>query len=1272
MGDTMADPTYKQLQSAVLKGARHTRVAGLQGLSVAITALDMARHRPVVLLARSAESADALVRDLRAVAGETDAGDILLLPLDERTPYHASSPDPLVVMRRAATLYRLAEGMPFRVLVLAPEAASTKMLGQADIAAMGDLLMEEVDIDRTALIEKLTVGGYNRVNMIEDPGTFAVRGSIIDIFWPGERLPVRIDLFGDTIDSIRTFDPSNQRAGKRLEHYQFGPAREVCLIKERTGRGKQALRDLADDIEFPTKKLRGMLEDLDNGIPFFGIEGLLPAFHETLTTPLELVRQAYGKDKVTVVLEDALTFGEHLRAHRANYDSHFETALGRGDLCFALDSFLAPPDAVMAELERHVRVDLLDFAVEGDGGPTPLEIAAPGTNRLRDEIVAETTKRDVEPADENAPSRLLLPLANKLRQARRDGIVCLLPVSTLGGTERLRELLAPHSLQVRPLKKAPDLTNPTAADALRETSVHAYTYVGTPVAPARGGALPMRGMLVIAEDEIFGKRARRTIKTGKKKGFGTSLADLAEGDFVVHVDHGVGVFQGLTRLNVRGVEQDFVLLTYAGDDKLFMPVHRINLIQRYAGGEAKAPRIDKLGGTGWQSKKKKVQAAVLAMAQDLLNLYARRELKKRTPYKAPEAAYWEFEANFPFETTPDQQKAIDDVLGDLQSERPMDRLICGDVGYGKTEVAMRAAMMAVMDGRQVGVLAPTTVLAQQHYLNFKERFEHTGAVVEVISRFQTAGEVRKVLARAKEGKVDVLIGTHRLLSTDVGFKNLGIVVVDEEQRFGVKAKEKLKKMRTEVDMLTMSATPIPRTLQMGFFGVRDLSLIETPPVDRRAIRTSITKFDDEVIREAILRELGRGGQVYFVHNRVRSIEATADYLRRVVPEARVEVAHGQMEPKQLEDVMVRFMKHEFNVLLCTTIIETGIDVPSANTMFIDHADDFGLSQLYQLRGRIGRSKERAFAYLLVPTSTEHLTPIAKKRLEILHKFSDLGAGFKVAQHDLELRGAGDLLGKSQSGHVAAVGFDLYAELLKEAVEDLKGRQHDDTPDPDVELPVRALIPDKYVVDLHERLSMYQRLAVAKDGEAVFDVIGAMGDTYGEVPPEVTALGHVMVLKMRLREMAALKLELGAPLAPKAPPKPVPTSGRGLPQKPGLRGRGRMPVRQPRRVVATKKAAAPAPKVAAENAPEPPPRVVVSLGDQTKLDPAAIMAWVAASGGQVKLTPTGKFVYAPTENEWFAHNHDVIRLCRDVLTKLAERALKKPAGDGGTSSTPAAG
>ncbi|MCP4504339.1 MAG: transcription-repair coupling factor [Deltaproteobacteria bacterium] len=1199
------------LDEHVRKGSSSTRVHGLAGISIAHTVLDFAQHRPVVLLARSIQAAEEHLRDLRALAGQKRSTGILSLHADERTPYHTSSPDPLLVMERTATLYKIATDASFEVLVLPPEAAFTRSLPFEALQEMGEWLVEGTELDRDAVLEKLALGGYTRVNTVEDPGTFALRGSILDIFWPGERMPVRIDLFGEEIDSIRHFDPATQRATDELEEFSFGPVKEVHLTDAASKRAKQRLRDLADDTEFPTRKLKELLADIDNRIPFFGIEGLLPAFFERIQTPLEFLEQGLKQD-FTLVLDDKDAIAATAKGIGRHYRDLHRSALDRGDLCFPVEEFLVDEDKLESHLPKCTQVEFLSLVIQ-DGSDEPLHVDCPATLDIRKDILKQSMGRDDETAP--TPKSLLAPLAQKIRQLHKNGYTVLLPTRALGGVERLTELLKGHALQIRHVKPAPDLMSTSLREDFYHETVHAWCFVSSPTDPARGGLLPHRKVAYIVEDEIFGKRARRSGSSGKKKGFKTTLADLEEGDFIVHVDHGIGEYHGMTRLNLRGVEGDYILLTYAGEDKLYLPVHRINQIQRYSGAEGKKPRIDKLGGTSWSTSKSKVKKAVLAMAHELLNLYAKRELSNRSAFGMPDENYLQFETDFAFEATPDQQKAIDDVVSDMTSDKPMDRLICGDVGYGKTEVGMRGAMLAVNSERQVALLAPTTVLAQQHYLTFKERFRSIPVNIEVISRFRKPKEVKEVIQKAKEGKVDILIGTHRILSTDVGFKNLGLVIVDEEQRFGVKAKEALKKLRASVDLITMTATPIPRTLQMGFFGIRDMSVIETPPVDRRAIRTEVMRFDDDVIREAMLRELNRGGQIYFVHNRVRSIEAMRDYLTRLVPEARIGVGHGQMEEKGLEEVMMKFMKHEINVLLCTTIIETGIDVPTANTMFIDHADEFGLSQLYQLRGRVGRSKERAFAYMLIPGTEERLTPVARKRLEVLQRFSELGAGFKVAQHDLELRGAGDLLGKGQHGHVTTVGYDLYADLLKEAVEQLKGRAHDDAPEPDINLPIKALLPDRYIRDIHERLSMYQRFAAAEDGEAIYDVVGEMSEKFGEPPPEAIALADVMVLKLSLKRLAARALDLGAPAGSPAGTPPISDD---------------------------------------ENAP--PPRVVISLGDNAKLDPKKVLAMTQAKDTRFKLTPSMKLVYHPSDEEWRAVANQAIPLCRDLLRRIIDAAL----------------
>jgi transcription-repair coupling factor (superfamily II helicase) len=591
---------------------------------------------------------------------------------------------------------------------------------------------------------------------------------------------------------------------------------------------------------------------------------------------------------------------------------------------------------------------------------------------------------------------------------------------------------------------------------------------------------------------------------------------------VVHADYGIGRYLGLVHLQTGGVEGDFLHLEYAGEDRLYLPVERIEKVQKYL-ADGGTPRLDRMGSGAWEKAKLRARATIEELARDLLQVQARRQLAKGFSYSPPDRLFREFEAAFPYEETPDQLEAIEAVLGDMTSPRPVDRLICGDVGYGKTEVAIRAAFKAVLDGRQVAVLVPTTVLARQHLETFRQRFADYPVVVEMLSRFRTPAEQKRIIERTVAGQVDILIGTHRLLQRDLHFKNLGLIVVDEEQRFGVTHKERLKKMRAEVDVMTLTATPIPRTLHMSLAGLRDLSIIDTPPVDRQAIRTYVTRFDDDLIREAILRELRRGGQVYFVHNRVQSIDGIADFLRRLVPQARIGVGHGQMPEKELERVMLEFIEGQTNLLVCTTIIENGIDIPPANTIIINRADCFGLAQLYQLRGRVGRSHQRAYAYLLIPGEGV-LTRDARERLKVLQEQSELGAGFRIARHDLELRGAGDLLGDRQAGQVAAIGFEMYTELLEETILELQGQQREARIDPEIRLGLSAYLPEEYVADPNQRLVMYRKLAAAQDDVDIYQTAEELRDRYGELPPPAVLLLEVMKLRVLMKQLLVAAAE----------------------------------------------------------------------------------------------------------------------------------------------------
>jgi transcription-repair coupling factor (superfamily II helicase) len=683
-----------------------------------------------------------------------------------------------------------------------------------------------------------------------------------------------------------------------------------------------------------------------------------------------------------------------------------------------------------------------------------------------------------------------------------------LPCSNLHAAERLQEMLENHGLRPNFSPKPFSVWTPADSSGWHGTLVLGNLH--------RGFSFPKAGLTIITESELFGeKRPRKRPAIPLRDHALAAFSELQLEDYVVHSDHGIGIYRGLLKLTLGEEEHDFLLIEYQGGDKLYLPVYRLNLVQKYAGGGENGPRLDKLGGTSWERSKTRVRKSLRELAEELVKLYATRTVLKGYVFPPADEIYREFEASFEYEETPDQLQAIAEVQKDMGGEKAMDRLVCGDVGFGKTEVALRAAFRAMMAGKQVAVLVPTTVLAQQHYQTFSRRFSSYPFRVEMLSRFRSPAEQKKIIQDLLKGKVDLVIGTHRLLQKDLVFKDLGLLVVDEEHRFGVTHKEKLKQLRANVDALTLTATPIPRTLQMSLTGIRDLSVIETPPEERQSIRTYVTEFDEEIIRDAVRRELRRGGQVFFVHNRVQSIEAMGRLLRKLVPEARIGIAHGQMAERDLEQMMLSFVKKEVDLLLTTTIIESGLDFPSANTILINRADKLGLAQMYQLRGRVGRSNERAYAYLLVP-GLAALTSDARKRLEALQEVTELGSGMKLALHDLEIRGAGALLGDAQSGHVAAVGYDMYLQILEEAVQEMKGEEVVPEVEPEMDLPLPALIPSDYLDDIHQRLIFYRRLASARSDQDLEEVREELRDRYGPFPSSLENLLQLMDLKLLLK------------------------------------------------------------------------------------------------------------------------------------------------------------
>jgi transcription-repair coupling factor (superfamily II helicase) len=1108
-------------------GAGRIDVAGVRGCAGAAVAAAVARAgRRVVLVTadiesarRVAEDVGFLVRGARdedpVAAEDTGEGDVLVFASSETAPRADVSPDRRAAMSRMATLYHLAHDRPWRVLVVSAGALVRKVVPRAALAARADRIAVETEVDRDRLVRALAESGYLRVPVVEDPGTFAVRGALIDVWPPSTESPVRVELYGDLVLSLKPFDAIDQKTKKdapETRSLALPPVREAILDAPTVARARASVTQLAEAIDWPTTKTRALVEDVVNGRAFFGAEGFLPAYYEALDPLLD-----YVASDVAVLIEDpqAVT-----RALREELERAEAPASGPA---FAVDAFYRTEAEAARSLESRAVVALHRTAVAGAPGEgmaafetatSPMDLASSSHDDL-----ARAVKAARATQGKRAPFG---PLVRRIVNWRAHGLRVWIAARAQTQAERIVTLLR-H--QGTPCQAR---LTPFDSQWLDEPIESVVVVVG----PLRRGAvLVADGLVLVTEEEIFGSRAHRRRErkadADPARPLLEDLRNLAPGDFVVHVEHGIGRYQGLVHKAIPGGHAvDLIAIEYAAGDKLYLPVWRLNQLAKHLGAEGGAPKLDRLGGGTFARTKARVAREVRKMADELLRVHAERQAMTGDPLPGPDDDYRAFEATFPYEETADQARAVDDVNRDLEAAHPMDRLVCGDVGFGKTEVALRAGFRTAMAGRQVAMLCPTTVLAQQHFRTFEARVSGYPLTIRAMSRFQTKREHDETLKGLKEGKVDVVVGTHRLLSKDVHFKRLGLLVVDEEQRFGVAAKERIKQIRAQVDVLTLTATPIPRTLQMAVTGLRDLSLITTPPVDRRAVRTIVTRWDDHVVREAVTRELARGGQCFYVYNRIDKLYEKAQRLQELVPGARIAVAHGQMSETSLEETMLDFVDGRFDVLVATAIVESGLDIPRANTMIIDRSDLFGLAQLYQLRGRVGRSKERAYCYLVVPPA-EAMTDEARSRIEALERHTELGSGFQIASLDLELRGAGDLLGAEQSGNVASVGFDLFCRMLDEAVHEMRGEEVVHDVDPELSVDVEALLPDDYVADVGVRLSFYKRLASAIDESHVSEIAVEIEDRYGAPPEEARRLVKLMALKTELRRLRVLGCEASA-------------------------------------------------------------------------------------------------------------------------------------------------
>ena len=1099
---------------------------GVVGASPGATALALRAMRridpgrPLVVVTRSLETARALESDLRFALGPSV--ERILYDPGEQTPWADLAPDRRAAHHRLASLYRLGDAdAPPPITIVPASALIRKVVPATQVRARAITVCPGDERDRDELLRDLIDAGYIRSPLVEDPGSLSVRGALLDVWPPGRNEPVRVELDGDEVVSLKPFDPESQRSLGKLDRLSLVPAREAPMDRAAVSRAREMLRDLCDAVDWPSSKTRQLIDDLAGGRSFFGAEGFLPTFTELAPLVAQLPEDA------VLLIEEPSAVAEAVAEEQDRAERDVAAKAQKPHL--PLEAFYVEDDELDAWLEGRRCVALNQNPVLGGA-----DRALSALGYVDDQTPSIATHDQQELSRAIAAARAgaghgasLDPLLERVEALQRAGLRVIFTARATTQAERLGLMLQNREVAVEVVLDADAVDRFLSRPSSLEEAQTAIVLVG-PL--ARGVKAPGEGLSLITEEEVFGSRShRRKAKVPGKRRTQQLLEDLrslAVGEYVVHVDHGIGRYEGLIHRDVAGHTVDLLVVAYAGGDKLYLPVYRLNQVHKFRGGGEAAPKLDRLGGQTFARTKSKTRKKVREMADQLLKLYAERNNAQTAPLDAIDDEYRAFEASFPYEETEDQARAIEDVNGDLMAPRPMDRLVCGDVGFGKTEVALRAAFRVAMAGRQVAVLCPTTVLAQQHKLTFDARLGAYPIELAVMSRFQSKKRLDETVRKLRDGQVDIAIGTHRLLSKDVHFKNLGLLVIDEEQRFGVAAKERLKQLRNDVDVLTLTATPIPRTLQMSVSGLRDMSVMTTPPVDRRAVRTIVTRHDATVLREALERELGRGGQAFFVYNRVGGLEERAALVHELLPGARIAVAHGQMTERSLEKTMLEFVDGRFDILVTTAIIENGLDIPRANTIIIDRADLFGLGQLYQLRGRVGRSKERGYCYLVLPPGGS-VTADARVRLEAMQRYSELGSGFQVASLDLDVRGAGDLLGADQSGAVATVGLEMFCHMLEEASAELRGEHVVHEVDPELSFDVEALLPESYVPDVGVRLSLYKRLASALDESEVETLSEEMQDRFGRPPPEARRFVHLMTLKTELRSLRVLACEASA-------------------------------------------------------------------------------------------------------------------------------------------------
>ncbi|HUG43380.1 MAG TPA: transcription-repair coupling factor [Acidobacteriota bacterium] len=1077
----MAEAIASSLPSegGLLEGLRSSAAAFL------FASLFEGRRMPQVWVCGNNREAEEAARLLRVFLSEPAT--VLVMPGVEADPYRELSPHPEIGERRAAALWRLLQGFG-GILVTTRSSLLSRLPAPQSFLSRCAHLEAGSFMPRDHLISTLRSMGYVREDPVSEFGEFSFRGGIVDFFSPAHANPVRVEFFGDEVESVREFEPSSQRSTRLAVRCDIVPMREIAVTEAEIRRWHEAAPAYWKEIHF-AESLMEKRQFTENGELFNGFEYLFPLVVESdasLFDYLQTAERLLIAPNCQAMLEDAVKYEETLRDRFQDCRLEGILALPPEKLFFS-SSWL---DSVLKDRRAY---------------------------RLEELVTDRTAATRIDIRTEKRYGGRIQQLLADMKSWGEQGERVVFAIPSRGMAERVVDIFREYDVTLHWSR------DQGFSAALQYPRAVAIGEIG------EGFHWPDLRLRLLTEEDVLGEARQRSVPTRRirtREGadqFLSTFRDLKEGDFVVHVEHGIAKYGGLKKIGVEEDLREFVVLIFRDEARLYVPVDRLDLVQKYSGAGQAAPRIDRLGGASWERTRTRIKKSMRSLAEELLKLYAAREAASGFAFSPDDELMGEFEAGFEYEETPDQRATIADVKRDMESSRPMDRLVCGDVGYGKTEVAMRAAFKAVADNKQVAVLAPTTVLAFQHFNTFQERFRGFPVSIEFVSRFRSSAEIRESIRKASEGRADILIGTHRLLSKDVRFHDLGLIVVDEEQRFGVAHKERLKKLKTEVDVLTLSATPIPRTLNMSLIGIRDLSLIETPPKDRLAIQTAVVKYSKNIVRSAVDLELKRQGQVFFVHNKVETIYSMARMVQELLPEARVAVAHGQMPEADLEKVMLDFLNDQFDVLVCTTIIENGLDIPRANTLIVNRADRFGLSQLYQLRGRVGRSHRRAYAYLLVPAE-EILNAEARKRLAAIKEFSDLGSGFRLAAMDLEIRGAGNLLGGEQHGHINAVGFELYLKLLEQTVEELKGGGLPEKVATRMDLKLEIQIPEHYIDDPNLRLWLYKRLTTTPTEEALQSLQDEVVDRFGRCPRSVDNLFEYGRLRLLAQDLKIVSME----------------------------------------------------------------------------------------------------------------------------------------------------